>query len=429
MFDGSRRMFIDDEAWSSCRRWCRDCAEKRSALYYSEITFTNVGWFHPDPKIGLQHSRSLVGADFMKAVLSHERFNASAWKDLHAHPDPSRPILVFLDVDVCNTWHWPVFGNSPLGASDVDGGRKPLESWVQCFRNVCTDIETVLKSPAMSAEESRLVVVTCQDSAQDAQHFLNCTKGNRDEAIYGKLVVGHMSSHKDFAHPHDFGMPPWPVKTASLDRKQIMDIEKCRPNSRAHLLSFVGRPRVGFDEFQKYFESLHEKDGVHVKFGFTHYEKARNNRTEETGNAVLVPLASGEQQRQDEYYRSLMDSYFVPTPRGDNLFSVRFSEVLSAGAIPIVYSNGWVLPYNKEVVDWSELAILLPQERVSETLTILKSIPRKEMCKGQQKVLSFFNEYASDSHGRLRAILIIMDARLNRKSDADITTFSAAPGI
>lgn len=81
---------------------------------------------------------------------------------------------------------------------------------------------------------------------------------------------------------------------------------------------------------------------------------------------MLDALPPGHQTR-DTYCNLLMQSIFAGAPRGDNLYSVRFSEILSASSIPVVYSDGWVLPYNQDVVDWSELAVLLPEKHVNQT--------------------------------------------------------------
>lgn len=37
----------------------------------------------------------------------------------------------------------------------------------------------------------------------------------------------------------------------------------------------------------------------------------------------------------------LKESHFGAASRGGNQFSYRFSEVLSAGAVPVVYADGW----------------------------------------------------------------------------------------
>ena len=357
----------------------------------------------------------------MDAVLVHDRYNQSAWQDLDQNPDPSRPILAFLDIDSCNDLHFPRFGQDWQMASDREGGRWAIRPWEISFAQVCPVIEQALRSPAMSAPESRLVVLSCEGNGP---RIANCTNGGRDEKLYSKLVVGHLSAHKDQVHRHDFGIPPMPVKSVALNETQMEDIRSCRVNSsRPYLFSFNGRPRITFPQYKNYWNSRHGKDGVYAVFGFEHYKK--NNASNSWGGKVLEALPS-ENQTQDTYYQLLMKSVFAGAPRGDNLYSVRFSEILSAAAIPVVYANGWVLPYTKDVVNWSELAILVPEGNVSQTMDILQSISEQDICQRQQRIVEFYKDFVADSHGRLRAVLKIMDARLDRDPH-EIANFTAAP--
>jgi hypothetical protein len=357
----------------------------------------------------------------MDAVLLHERFNQSAWQDLNENPDPSRPILAFLDIDSCNYLHYPRFGQDRKMASDTEGGRKPMTAYKTSFAQVCPAIERALQSPAMIAPDSRLVVLSCEGHGPTVAE---CTGGNRDEIMYSKLVVGHLTAHKNQVHRHDFGIPPMPVKSVVLNETQLDDIQSCRVNkSRPYLFSFTGRARVTFPQYKKYWSPLHGKNGVHAVFTHSHYNQ--NNVSNAWGGKVLEALPP-ENQTQDAYYNLLMESIFVGAPRGDNLYSVRFAEILSAATIPVLYSDGWVLPYNQDVVDWSELAVLLPEKNVSQTMDILQSMSEQEICQRQQRILEFYKNYIADSKGRLRAVLKIMDARLTRTSH-EITNFTAAP--
>jgi hypothetical protein len=236
-----------------------------------------------------------------------------------------------------------------------------------------------------------------------------------------------MSSHKNDTHPLDFGMPPWPVKTAVLNQSQIHEIGTCKEN-RPLLYSFIGRGRKPFPQFNNYMKSLHGKHGVHAVFQVKHYVQS-DHPLNAVGGSVLVQVAP-ENQTKDDFYNLLMNSEFFAAPRGDCLYSVRFSEILSSGAIPVVFGDGWVLPYNEDVVDWSELAVLLPQSRVKETLDVIRAIPNETRCQMRKKGLDFFQRYVADSAGRLRAVLKIVDAALARekKNSSDPPMeFSAVP--
>ena len=119
----------------------------------------------------------------------------------------------------------------------------------------------------------------------------------------------------------------------------------------------------------------------------------------------------------------LRSSRFAGAPRGDCLYSYRFSEVLSAGAMPVVYADGWILPYTEDVVDWNDVSVLLPQVEVNRTMDVLKSFDSDRLCEMQQKVVQFYDDYVRDSDARLRGILKALEGRLRREVD-----FSFAPG-
>jgi hypothetical protein len=83
------------------------------------------------------------------------------------------------------------------------------------------------------------------------------------------------------------------------------------------------------------------------------------------------------------------------------------------------------------VVDWSDVAVLIPQRRVNETMDILRAIPDETRCQMRKKGLEVYQRYVADSAGRLRAILEIVDAGLARQkrnlSSDPPMEFSAVP--
>src|SRR6202008_449314 len=54
--------------------------------------------------------------------------------------------------------------------------------------------------------------------------------------------------------------------------------------------------------------------------------------------------------------RLLANSNFAFVPRGDALFSYRLAEVMSFGCIPVILSDGWVLPFDR-ILAWQDLAL------------------------------------------------------------------------
>jgi len=385
--------------------------------FYGDITFTNLGWFHPDKNTSLSYARTHTSRNLTDAVQSHHRFNESAWADLEAAHSSSRPIVAFLDVETCFDPNWPSFAMYKL-ASDTTGGRQHVRQMVA--KPICIAISTALQSPALRAPESRLVLLTCGDmSFKIKQCGAAFIANNR------KLVVAHLSAHKDDVRSQDIGIAPLPIKSVDLTTVELHDIDHCQNGYRTHLFSFNGRPRIPFPEFSNYFGTIDNQDeDVFVRFNHKHYELS--NETIRGGRKGIHALPPNE-QASDLYYRLLRKSVFAGSPRGDCLFSYRFSEILSAGTIPVVYADGWVLPFTKDVVDWKDAAVLIPQENVHQTMHIIRSYTPQEVCQMSKKALYIYNTFVKDSHARVRGILRVLDSRLAATNGA-YETFSAVPG-
>jgi len=64
-----------------------------------------------------------------------------------------------------------------------------------------------------------------------------------------------------------------------------------------------------------------------------------------------------------ERYADLLNTTYALVPHGDHRWSFRFTEVVNAGAIPVVIADGLTLPY-AQLIDWSKAAIILPESLV-----------------------------------------------------------------
>jgi len=57
-----------------------------------------------------------------------------------------------------------------------------------------------------------------------------------------------------------------------------------------------------------------------------------------------------------EHHALLRGSSFGLVPRGHGVYSYRLTEVLLAGAVPVVLANGWVLPFS-EILEWDAFSV------------------------------------------------------------------------
>ena len=99
--------------------------------------------------------------------------------------------------------------------------------------------------------------------------------------------------------------------------------------------------------------------------------------------------------KTDPDYEELLDrSVFAFVPRGDALFSYRLLEVMARGAIPIVLSDGWVLPFDR-LIDWESVALRFHHDAVREIPPLLEAMAPEEVAGLQAGVRLVYSEYLS----------------------------------
>ena len=109
------------------------------------------------------------------------------------------------------------------------------------------------------------------------------------------------------------------------------------------------------------------------------------------------------------YQELLLRSKFVAVPRGDNLYSYRFTEVLSSGAIPVLFGNDeWILPFRNEIVHWDQCIIYIPEyDILNHTISILSHsmMNHTEICQRRQYCYYIYKTYMETSYHIIHGIL------------------------
>ena len=125
------------------------------------------------------------------------------------------------------------------------------------------------------------------------------------------------------------------------------------------------------------------------------------------GKDVLVISGSHTDVNQtNETYSSLLfKAIFSGAPRGDNLFSYRFPEVLSAGAIPVVHADDWVLPLHHNLVDWSQCIVRIPEAKVNDTVNILREISDNERCRMRRYCYDVYQKWMINPEANIAGML------------------------
>ncbi|KAJ8601261.1 hypothetical protein CTAYLR_003278 [Chrysophaeum taylorii] len=90
-------------------------------------------------------------------------------------------------------------------------------------------------------------------------------------------------------------------------------------------------------------------------------------------------------------------SQFVLAPRGHSLHSSRLLEAIASGAVPIVVSDGWVLPFEYEDIDWDSIVLRVSEAAVANVTRIAR----------QAATSSFWNDNATRGDGRQLVVPVI----------------------
>merc|ERR1719162_509305 len=84
-----------------------------------------------------------------------------------------------------------------------------------------------------------------------------------------------------------------------------------------------------------------------------------------------------KQQTGDHHFNQKMNTTYALLPKGDDRWSLRFSEAVGAGAIPVIIADGLTLPY-ENIIDWSTAAIRLDNSYAQDADKLVNALPSDE---------------------------------------------------
>jgi Exostosin family len=113
-------------------------------------------------------------------------------------------------------------------------------------------------------------------------------------------------------------------------------------------------------------------------------------------------------------------SSFSAAGRGDNLFSYRFSEVIASGSIPVVYADDLLLPFGKELVNWTDAAVVIREVDTNYTVQILSQIPYEARCLKRKKLRTIHKNYLQTGRGVIRGIIETLELRFKQFINASL---------
>lgn len=118
-----------------------------------------------------------------------------------------------------------------------------------------------------------------------------------------------------------------------------------------------------------------------------------------------------EQAIYNKYkFDDLMNSTFGLVPAGRGPSSFRLLEVLSAGSIPVVISDNFVLPFDS-LIEWRRCAFVFPTSQVHRIVPTLRSLSKEEISHRQRYCLFIYREFLSSDDKIVASTAMALKAR------------------
>jgi hypothetical protein len=355
------------------------------------IMITSYGWNQANKWKARKWQRSKRQRELLVALTHHPWFHPTAWIDLkdgRLQVSNTTRYYVFLDMETCSDRNWPYYGQ-PRDNGDQYGGRGLSNG-----NSHEEELNEILASPVMSTKGSRVIVFDCNGYIQRKENQGWRRDRNQDERLLLVSVSANSSQHL----PVDFGLPPPGCQQCELSHQQRKQVDTCNEEVRPYLLTFSGNFRSQVRQ-----ELLHLHNGRDVWI-------ASANETAALLKEPSDPVKS---------FKTLASwSKFAAVPRGDNLFSYRFTEVMSCGAIPVVYADRWIFPFRKEIADPSGYAVIIAEAETNATLAILADISEDRRCRMRRRVLEVYETYMKTGEGTIRGIVESLEIQNSASDEA-----------
>jgi hypothetical protein len=91
------------------------------------------------------------------------------------------------------------------------------------------------------------------------------------------------------------------------------------------------------------------------------------------GKDIIFVHSKWDYKNKYDYDDMMLHSEFALIIRGNGLYSYRLAEAVAAGAIPVIVSDHYILPFSN-FLNWKDFSVLIPEHEMLDIPNILKSI-------------------------------------------------------
>lgn len=110
------------------------------------------------------------------------------------------------------------------------------------------------------------------------------------------------------------------------------------------------------------------------------------------GSELSANCAKDQSIYNQYKFDDLMDSTFGLVPAGRGPSSHRLLEVLSAGSIPVIISDNYVLPFDT-LVEWRRCAFVFPSSQMHRIVPTLRVLETDEIESRREYCLFVYREF------------------------------------
>jgi hypothetical protein len=127
------------------------------------------------------------------------------------------------------------------------------------------------------------------------------------------------------------------------------------------------------------------------------------------------------------YVELLERSVFAIVPRGDALFSYRLLEVMSFDCIPVVLSDGWILPFDR-TIPWTSVAVFMPEAMAHIVPQVLAQFSTERIAQMQRDIERLYRARLASFGEMIESLMVeIEQIERNRATAYPIPPRSPAP--
>ena len=406
------------------------------------IVLTSFGWNHRNQTWGRMFARGIRERELFTGVINHPWFHPTLWDELEQLyqkrprqqqqqqpagsngpllattinnnmttrlPPSGTRIYIFLDQPQCGEPCYPIYGvgkeqNMDRMFGRVLGGdkgyvprytgRTPLEK----ASNPLLSSRTFQKL-RLSSFPTTAILFHCHGYGVGAGWHNPHIRRNGSLASASYLSIATLSSLISQVQEHvDQGLVPPMPKPSQLTQQQVDDIDTCAAETnRPFYFVYAGNFRNGRNtDFER----------RHGGGARSSYQTLNDNQRMFVSRYFKPTEFNRSALSQYSYPEFMVRAVFALAARGDMKYSYRFSEVLSAGAIPVVHSDDWVWPFRPELVNWTDCAVILPEKDAGNTtLAYLETISLEQRCRMRQACYGIYKDYVETTVGTINGLV------------------------